>query len=118
MTPLFLPDEEIFQTARRIDSAEARRDYLNRACGNDTTLRKQIDGLLSAYESSESFLETPSPEVPDRHKTLTEGPGTLIGPYKLLQKIGEGGMGVVFMAEQAEPIQRSIALKIIKPGMD
>src|SRR5262245_45934854 len=118
MTPLFLPDEEIFQTARRIDAAEARRDYLDRACGNDTTLRKQVDALLAAYESSDSFLEAPSPEVPSGHQTLTAGPGTLIGPHMLLQQTGEGGMGLAFMAEQAKPIQRTIALKIIKPGMD
>ena len=49
---------------------------------------------------------------------ISEGPGTVIGPYKLLQQIGEGGMGVVFMAEQTEPVQRNVALKIIKPGMD
>src|SRR5208282_155475 len=66
-----------------------------------------------------SFLEAPAfGPVPTVDQRLPEGPGTHIGPYKLLQKIGEGGMGVVYMAEQEEPVRRKVALKIIKPGMD
>src|SRR5262245_65278256 len=118
MSSLPLSEEEIFQTARRIESVEERRDCLDRACGDDASLRKQIEALVAAYESSESFLEAPASEIPTRRETVTERPGTVIGPYKLLQQIGEGGMGVVFMAEQTTPIQRTVALKIIKPGMD
>lgn len=122
MVPASLSDEEIFQAARRIDSADARRVYLDQSCGDDATLRKQIEALLAAYDVSASFLESPAAGflsgIPAQVQTLTEGPGTEIGPYKLRQQIGEGGMGVVFMAEQTEPIQRTVALKIIKPGMD
>ncbi|MCI0335684.1 MAG: protein kinase, partial [Planctomycetes bacterium] len=122
MIPASLSEEEVFQMARRIDSAEARNAYLDQACGDDRALRAQVEALLAAYQTSESFLESPASEIaseiPTRDQTVTERPGTVIGPYKLLQQIGEGGMGVVFMAEQTEPIQRTVALKIIKPGMD
>src|SRR6187549_3664969 len=122
MSPTLLSEEDIFQVARRIDSAEARRAYLDQTCRNDATRREQVEALLAAYDASESFLESPSPEIasemPTRNQPITEQPGTVIRPYKLLQQIGEGGMGVVFMAEQTEPIQRTVALKIVKPGMD
>ena len=84
--------------------------------------------MLTAHEHPGSFLkpatrDNGNGEAPDGGRTVyqsgvQEGPGTIIGPYKLLQQIGEGGMGVVFMAEQTEPVQRTVALKIIKPGMD
>ena len=79
-----------------------------------------VEQLLAAHERVESFiLDTPPAGVDATlDHPITERPGTVIGPYKLLQQIGEGGMGVVFMAEQTEPIQRTVALKIIKPGMD
>jgi WD40 repeat protein/serine/threonine protein kinase len=122
MSPASLSEEEIFQMARRIDSAESRRAYLDQTCRDDATLREQIEALLAAYYTSESFLESPASEIadeiPTRDRLISERPGTVIGPYKLLQQIGEGGMGVVFMAEQTEPLQRTVALKIIKPGMD
>jgi serine/threonine protein kinase/tetratricopeptide (TPR) repeat protein len=122
MSPASLSEEEVFQMARRIDSPDARRAYLDQACRDDATLRNQVESLLAAFEASESFLETPATaiasEIQNRDQTVTEHPGAIIGPYKLLQQIGEGGMGVVFMAEQTEPIQRTVALKIIKAGMD
>ena len=77
--------------------------------------------LLEAQaRKSGSFLESPASRNPSRLSIipLARGPGTIIGPYKLLQQIGEGGMGIVFMAEQNEPLRRTVALKIIKPGMD
>jgi serine/threonine protein kinase len=122
MTRGSLSDEEIFQVACRIESAEGRRAYLDQACRDDELLRKQVDALLAAYDTSESFLESPAPEIadaiPTRDQRIHERQGTIIGPYKLLQQIGEGGMGVVFMAEQVRPVERKVALKIIKPGMD
>ncbi len=110
--------DSIFLAAieRRPDQRPA---YLEEACGQDQQLRARVERLLSAQSQVASFLEAPAPEL---GATIdgppTEHPGAVIGPYKLLQQIGEGGMGVVFMAEQTEPIARRVALKIIKPGMD
>jgi serine/threonine protein kinase/tetratricopeptide (TPR) repeat protein len=89
--------------------------------GNNDELRQRIDRLLAAHRQADSFLEAPAvgeatsagPDSP-----VTERPGTVIGPYKLLEQIGEGGFGVVFMAEQVQPVRRRVALKVIKPGMD
>ncbi len=126
------PAETVFFAAlAKVDPAE-RATYLNEACGADADLRRQVDRLLAAHPQVGSFLQDdaavrPSPlggvgpgvrggatvDVP-----ITESPGTVIGPYKLLQQIGEGGMGVVFMAEQTLPMQRKVALKVIKAGMD
>src|SRR5207302_8078980 len=101
------------------NGAAARRAYLDEACGTDDALRQQIDGLLQVNEKAGSFLESP-PQAGRAtiDQPVAEAPGTVIGPYKLLQQIGEGGMGTVFMAEQTQPVQRKVALKIIKPGMD
>src|SRR5262249_49567666 len=88
------------------------------ACRGD--LRSQVQALLHASEKAGSFLECPLADLPETvdEAVATERPGTVIGPYKLLEQIGEGGFGVVFMAEQEEPIRRKVALKLIKPGMD
>ncbi len=101
-------------------SAEDRGLFLDQACGADTELRARVEKMLAAQAEAGSFLESPAADLAATtdHRPLAERPGTVIGPYKLLQQIGEGGMGVVFMAEQTEPIQRTVALKIIKPGMD
>jgi len=117
------PDEEaIFHVARRIQPADARSAYLDQVCGEGPGLRDRLDALLLAYEQERSFLEAPAIE-PGAPATVDvppfiEGPGTVIGPYKLLEQIGEGGMGIVYMAEQTRPVRRKVALKIIKPGMD
>jgi serine/threonine protein kinase len=92
--------------------------YLDRACGNDLALRARVTELLAAHEDAGNFLGRPDLEETTPREPLREGPGTLIGPYKLLEQIGEGGFGVVFMAEQIKPIRRNVALKILKPGMD
>jgi len=96
---------------------------LDEACAGDEELRNRVRALLRAHAEPASYLEQPAiaSESDTRHlspDTLLERPGTVIGPYKLLQQIGEGGMGVVFMAEQTRPVKRTVALKIIKPGMD
>jgi eukaryotic-like serine/threonine-protein kinase len=100
--------------------AVARRDpamraaYLAEACGADDQLRAKVEGLIRAYEEKGDRVEQALP-VPDRPP---ESPGTMVGRYKLLQEIGEGGFGLVFMAEQTEPVHRRVALKVIKAGMD
>jgi eukaryotic-like serine/threonine-protein kinase len=92
-----------------------RAAFLAGACGADDELRQKVETLLRAAAEAEGFMEgvTVLAETP-----LSEGPGTIIDRYKLLQKVGEGGMGVVYMAEQTEPVTRKVALKIIKLGMD
>jgi WD40 repeat protein/serine/threonine protein kinase len=104
---------ELFNEARARSSPEAREAYLADACGGDVALRRQVEALLKADTQAGNFLKPPSDDPPD-----CEGPGTVIGHYKLLQRIGEGGFGVVYMAEQLEPMRRKVALKIIKLGMD
>src|SRR5262249_11011048 len=114
------PDEEgIFNVARRIGEPEARRAYLGQVCGGDQALRGRVEALLRVHEAERSFLESPAPGlVATADEPVTERPGTVIGPYKLLEPIGEGGFGVVFLAEQTRPVRRRVALKVLKPGMD
>jgi len=115
-----LSAKAVFDEAVEIASPHERRDYLERACADAPVLRQQVEALLCAYADAGSFLETPP--VPPGDTTdlrpAAERPGTMIGPFKLLQQIGEGGMGVVWMAEQTHPVHRKVALKVIKPGMD
>jgi serine/threonine protein kinase/Tfp pilus assembly protein PilF len=121
MTAELLDEKTIFNAARLIESPDARAAYLRDACGADTALLERVETLLCGFEEQPSFLESPASDVEDQPTIglqITEGPGTTIGPYKLLQQLGEGGMGVVFMAEQTEPLRRKVALKVIKPGMD
>ncbi len=111
--------EEVFYEALH-RGAEERAAYLDAACGSDAQLREQAEGLLRAHEAAGDFLESP---VVTAEPTLasalpSEQPGTRIGRYKLLQLIGEGGFGAVYMAEQQEPVRRQVAVKIIKLGMD
>ncbi|MHC4539712.1 MAG: serine/threonine protein kinase, partial [Planctomycetota bacterium] len=89
-----------------------RESYLKEACREDPDLKVEVEALLKAHEGARDFLEAPV------FDPICEGPGTVIGRYKLLERIGEGGMAVVYMAEQAEPIRRKVALKIIRLGMD
>jgi eukaryotic-like serine/threonine-protein kinase len=112
--------ESLFTAALAMESPEERAIYLDQACGADQQLRVQVEELLAAYPKVERFLESPTrdPVATIGEPATSERPGTVIGPYKLLQQIGEGGMGVVWMAEQTQPVQRKVALKVIKPGMD
>jgi serine/threonine protein kinase/Flp pilus assembly protein TadD len=111
--------ESLFWSALALESPTERAHYLDQACGSDPLLRVQVEELLAAYPKVERFLESPAvPEGVTVDEPLTERPGTLIGPYKLMEQIGEGGMGLVFVAEQQQPVRRKVALKVIKPGMD
>jgi serine/threonine protein kinase len=121
-------EETIFHLARE-KPPEQRAAFLDEACGGDPALHQRLEILLAADEHPGSFLQLPlqyngNGEL-DRNVGrsvfqlgVQQAPGTSIGPYKLVEKIGEGGMGVVFLAEQTEPLRRKVALKVIKPGMD
>jgi serine/threonine protein kinase len=110
---------------------EERHAFLDEACAGDAALRQRVERLLLAHDRPDSLPEAPAAQAPtldsnppagdefDRGSaSLVETPGTVIGPYKLIQEIGEGGMGTVWMAQQTEPVRRTVALKLIKPGMD
>src|SRR3954447_5933545 len=112
-----MSEREIFVAALNQPSEAERAAYLGQACGSDAGLREKVESLLREHEGLGSFLESPA-LVATTNEPVREGPGTVIGPYKLLEQIGEGGFGVVFLAEQTEPVRRKIALKVLKPGMD
>jgi len=118
--------DEIFQAALGKNLSD-KKDYLNHACNGDAQLRDRVERLLKAHaNATDGFLDSPPSglgakevaEIPATMAHSTEQLGGQIGPYKLLQKLGEGGMGTVYMAEQKKPVGRRVALKIIKPGMD
>ena len=115
-----MTERSIFLEALDIPGPAQRARYLDAVCGEDAALRERVNKLLAAHEAAGGILDRPATdELPtDMYRPISETPGTLIGPYKLLQQIGEGGFGVVYMAEQQAPVRRMIALKIIKPGMD
>lgn len=115
-----LTEEAIFRIAAEISSPETRFEYLQQVCGDDDALRDRVSALLSADENSFRFLESPPPGLAATALTpsLMECAGDHVGPYKLREQIGEGGFGVVFVAEQSGPVRRKVALKVIKPGMD
>ncbi len=111
---------EIFLRAAEIISPDDRGRYLDEACQADAELRAEVESLLAASEQAGSFLESPPAALTSAAtgESFPERVGSIIGSYKLLEKIGEGGMGVVFMAKQTQPVRRKVALKLIKPGMD
>ena len=141
-------ERSIFMEALAQETPEQRSAYLEEACGGDRALRQRVEALLASDEQAGSFLGKPvlerlaeklgTPERPQETQGEApaaedgsapsndevnrpgpiEGLGSRIGPYKLLQEIGEGGMGAVYLAEQSQPVRRMVALKIIKPGMD
>jgi serine/threonine protein kinase len=133
-------EESLFHLALEMTPAE-RSAFLEQACGGDTTLRAHLEALLKAHDNPGSFLARPLARVgatsdfeasagtaattPDETggagpgpRTAAVGPGSRVGPYLLLRQIGQGGMGTVFLAEQTHPVQRQVALKLIRPGMD
>ncbi len=120
--------KNIFLRAIELPSPSERAAFLAEACAGDNALRQRVEAMLKAHAVPDSFLEKPAAAMdltvdsqagnPPANGLPSDSPGTRIGPYKLLEQIGEGGMGVVYMAEQQEPVRRTVALKIIKPGMD
>src|SRR5215510_13149265 len=115
-----MTERSLFLAVLEIDDPAERSAYLERACAGDTALRGQVEQLLKAHQEPGSFMQHPAPCV---STTVDDPPpgervGAVIGSYKLLEKIGEGGFGIVFMAEQQQPVRRKVALKVLKPGMD
>lgn len=112
--------DEIFLAALELSSLEERTKYLDKVCGDNPDLRQRVQRLLDAHPEVGEFMESPAVDVAATidQPEIAERPGATIGRYKLLQQIGEGGFGVVFMAEQQTPVVRRVALKVIKPGMD
>jgi serine/threonine protein kinase/Tfp pilus assembly protein PilF len=113
-------ERTIFDAARRIEAPEDRRVYLEQACGQDRDLRALVEALLRVHEQDSDFLRTPAEGIPAGFAgpAPDEGPGAAVGPYRLVQQLGEGGMGTVYLAEQQEPVKRLVALKVIRHGMD
>jgi hypothetical protein len=129
-------EEEVFDEARRLTDATERWTYLERACAGDPELRRKIEALLEAADEADKFFEQSLPAVqgidrpltysfgsmsPKRPRPVSPGEeplGSRIGRYSLIEKLGEGGCGVVYLAEQEEPVRRRVALKIIKLGME
>jgi hypothetical protein len=112
-------ERSVFLEAIDLASPAERAAYLDQACKDNPQLRAEVEALLRAHEAPQRILDAPAVVSPTIDEALPlERPGTVIGPYRLVQQIGEGGMGTVFLAEQTEPVQRTVALKVIKPGMD
>jgi serine/threonine protein kinase/Flp pilus assembly protein TadD len=111
--------ESILAAAVEISSEAQRRQFVEQACAGDPELQRRVEALIENHFLAGNFLESPAGASPPTiNQPIAERPGTAVGPYKLLEQIGEGGFGVVFMAEQQEPIRRKVALKVLKPGMD
>jgi eukaryotic-like serine/threonine-protein kinase len=111
--------DTIFSVAIDLASPADRAAYIARACGDDPALRERVERLVAAHFAAGGFLADAAPELAGAvDQAPAEGPGTVVGPYRLMEQIGEGGMGVVFVAEQQHPVRRKVALKLIKPGMD
>src|SRR5262245_2336595 len=129
MDTTFRRVKDVFLAALERADPAARAAYLAGACGADGELRRRVEALLRRHEQAGSFLETPSegpsgqtdPGAPARPHAAGPGPevgAVVAGRYRLLQVVGEGGMGTVWLAEQREPVRRRVALKVVKPGMD
>ncbi|EMI56791.1 serine/threonine-protein kinase [Rhodopirellula sallentina] len=108
-------EETIFAEAIALPRAQ-RGSFIEDVCEADDELRRRIEKLVAAHDEQDSFLDADPRETVDA--AIKVDAGQDIGPYRLLQKLGEGGFGVVFMAEQRQPVRRQVALKVIKPGMD
>src|SRR5438874_8314265 len=121
-----MTERDIFIAALQKDDPARRQAYLDEACARRPELRRQVQQLLRLHEGAGSFLERPAAEsaaagaIPDAagRASSPEPAGTVVGPYKLIEQIGEGGMGTVWMAQQTEPVKRLVAVKLIKAGMD
>jgi eukaryotic-like serine/threonine-protein kinase len=129
-----MTEETLFEAALEKETLAERAAFLDEACSGDVAVRQRVDALLRSHEHA-GFLKTPAVQRAEKEKSTPQSPteaapaildppasaeraGAVIGPYKLLQQVGEGGMGTVFMAEQTHPVQRKVAVKVIKAGMD
>src|SRR5579863_6211674 len=113
-----LDERDIFDAARQIQAPDARRLYLAGVCEDDLALLARVEALLRVHDEDLTFLGSPAVPRLEAAASIHEGPGHRIGPYKLVEVIGEGGFGIVFVAEQQQPVRRIVALKGVKPGMD
>ena len=115
-------ERAIFMAALDLANSEAQGALIARECGADDALKARVEALLHSHRAAGSFLEDQPAELYANENRVQcggpEGPGTVVGPYTLLEPIGEGGFGVVFVAEQTQPVCRKVALKVLKPGMD
>src|SRR6516164_8916423 len=116
---MVLDEKAVFVAALELPDAKEREAYLQEACAGHPELLGRLRELLSAHEQSQGPLDHGTgPLGVTVDEAPRERPGTVIGPYKLMEQIGEGGMGLVFVAEQQQPVRRKVALKVVKPGMD
>src|SRR5262245_44647567 len=121
-----MTERDIFIAVLQKSDPAERRAYLDEACTGQPELRAEVENLLRLHEAAGSFLADPAADVPTTSPfegstdptSAREAPGEVIGPYKLVEQIGEGGMGTVWLAQQQEPVKRVVALKLIKAGMD
>src|SRR5262249_22723080 len=107
-------EEELFHRALEKPTLAEQLAFLDQACAGQPELRQRVERLLRSHRHEDSFLHPPA----TTDEALSEKTGTVIGPYKLIEPIGEGGMGTVWRAQQTEPVKRLVALKLIKAGMD
>jgi serine/threonine protein kinase/tetratricopeptide (TPR) repeat protein len=111
--------KSIFGKALALATPQERAAYLQEACAGDAVLRAEVESLLQAHQDADAFLNEAQPSLTvAADGVVCERPGSVIGPYTLREEIGAGGMGLVFVAEQTQPVRRKVALKVIKPGMD
>jgi serine/threonine protein kinase/tetratricopeptide (TPR) repeat protein len=116
-----MTEQSLFLAVLEIADPVKRATYLDEACAGEPVLRSRVEHLLQAHEVASEFMTRPAAALvaaEGEEGAISEGAGTSIGPYKLVEQIGEGGFGVVFMAEQLYPVRRPVALKVLKPGMD
>jgi hypothetical protein len=132
-----MTEETLFHLALAKPAGE-RIAFLAEVCRDDDGLRRRLEALLGAHDNPGGFLQAPAvsgpaadtqPALPtdgggppgegaSHARPASEGPGSQVGPYRLLRPLGEGGMGTVFLAEQTRPVRREVAIKVIKPGLD
>ena len=115
---MVIDEKAVFVAALALSDTKEREAYLQETCSGHPELLGRLRELLSAHEESQGGPLDRGPAATMDLPATTEGPGSVVGRYKLLEQIGEGGFGVVFMAEQTQPVRRKVALKILKPGMD
>src|SRR5262245_19270340 len=104
-------EKPIFLAAVEIESDAGRAAFVEQACAGNPQLRAEVDALLQAHAKPQAILDDAPTSGPTADQPIAERPGTIIGPYKLIEPIGEGGMGTVWMAQQQEPVKRLVALK-------